>query len=96
VYEGANHVGTIVTREAEFNDQDIALLLAHREIRADMGSHGIPLSEALDPKNQFAFTTGRVMDWAEKARLDAIDQFRKDFPDADMHGLFFPVRRRDQ
>jgi len=59
-----------------------------------MGSHGIPMSEATDPANQFAYTTGRVTDFAEKQRQDDIDLYKKQNAQANMNGVTFPVRRR--
>lgn len=81
--------------EAEWAPEDVALLLASRQHQNEIGAHGVPMSEATDPANQFAFTAGRVMDWAEKARLDAIDELREKNPKASLNGLIFPVRRRD-
>jgi len=68
---------TVVTREPEFTAQDVALLLASRRKAAEPMSHGIPLDEAMDPANQFAFVAQEkpVVDWADKALKDAQDRF---------------------
>lgn len=44
-------------------------MLALQELEKDIGPHGIPMSEATDPVNQFAFETAKapVIDWAARA-----------------------------
>jgi len=90
---GAEAESVSVT-ESEWTPNEVALLLASRRHEKSFGSHGIPMAEATDPDNQFAFTTGKVMDWAERTRLDAIDAHKKEHPKQNTNGLMFPVRRR--
>jgi hypothetical protein len=80
----------------EFTPQDIALLLADEAAEADMGPHGIPMAEATDPANQFAFEGFEKpqTDWAERARQDAKDRYYKQWPDANRNGHMWGVRRR--
>ena len=68
---------TVVCRDPEFTREDVALLLASRRLEQEMGPHGIPMSEALDPANQFAFEAPEkpVIDWAEKTARDASDRY---------------------
>jgi hypothetical protein len=68
---------TIVRRDPEFTEQDRAWLLGSRAADAEPKSHGIPLSEAMDPANQFAFKGQEVprIDYADKALKDAQDLF---------------------
>ena len=68
---------TVVTRDPEFTPAGVALLLASRRKAAEPMSHGIPLHEAMDPANQFAFEAQDkpVTDWADKALKDAQDRF---------------------
>jgi len=54
------------------------------------------MSEATDPANQFAFYGAEpVTDWAEKARLDKEDAFKKQHEKANMNGVIFSVKKRD-
>ena len=73
---------TVVTRDPEFTREDVALLLASRRKAAEQFSHGIPLHEAMDPANQFAFEAQErpVIDWADKALKDASDRFYESRP----------------
>jgi hypothetical protein len=91
---------TVVRRDPEFTREDVALFLARRRKKADAESrsYGIPLSEALDPANQFAFKgpAAPVVDYAEKAYLDALEAYYKRNPDANKHGhRWGPVTRRE-
>ena len=87
---------TVVTRSPEFTAEDVAVMLAARRIAADVGPHGIPMSEAANPVNQFEFEGYEKprTDFAEKARRDAMDAFYKRYPDADRNGHMWGVKRR--
>lgn len=87
--------------EPEWSAEDVALLVASRQQERELGSHGIPLSEAMDPNNQFKFKgqDAPKVDFAEKARLDAQDAFykandRKDNP-VNRNGHTWGVTKRD-
>lgn len=73
---------TVVSRDPEFTPLDLARLLASRRKDGELGPHGIPLSEALDPANQFAFDAPEKpsIDWAEKTALDQMDRYYKTRP----------------
>lgn len=90
------NVLSITTSEPRFTRAEVALLIAAR--RADLaprGSHGILLSEAMDPKNQFAWeATPPVMDWAKKTLGAAQDAYRKANPNADMNAVHIRVQKR--
>lgn len=96
VYEGDRLVRTVSVREPEFTAAETAVLLASRRREFEAGPHGVPMQEATDPANQFAFKgkSGPVVDWAEKARLDAQEAWRKANPDANTHGHIWAVERR--
>ena len=68
---------TVVTRDPEFTSAGVALLLASRRKAVEQFSHGIPLAEAMDPANQFAFEAQEkpAVDYADKALKDAQDRF---------------------
>jgi hypothetical protein len=91
------NVLSVTTAEPRFTRDEVALLLASRRAEnAPRGEHGLLLSEAMDPKNQFAFeTTPPVMDWAQKTLNDARAAYRKKSPDADMTAVQIRVRKRD-
>lgn len=93
--------GTVSRSEPEWSADDLRLTLAQWAWDQNLGRHGIPMDEATDPGadpndygNPLRFVVGKpVTDWAEKARLDAQDKYRKHWPDASMNGLIFPVIR---
>lgn len=91
-------------RDSEWDDEQRALAIASFEVDRETPDHGFHLSEALsaeaDPANRdgaFKFRAGLpVVDWAEKARRDAADAYRRDNDNANMNGLFFPVEKVDR
>jgi hypothetical protein len=89
-------VGITVTHEAEFSVTDRALLSAHKQLVADIGPHGIPMSEATDPANQFEFMVPEAptTDWAAKALLDGQDAYYTKYKTASRHGHIWRVKRR--
>lgn len=90
-------VRAVTVREPEFSAWDRALLLADvAESKVRRGAHGLPLSEASNPENQFAFVVPEPhMDWAQKALDDAQEAFKKRNPKASMNALMWKVARRD-
>lgn len=84
--------------EPRFTPGETALLLASRRAeQAPRGSHGFLLSEAMDPKNQFAFRVPDPgMDWAAKALHDAQERREREYPNESMAGLMWRVEKRDQ
>ena len=93
-------VRSVTVSEAEWSPEDVALLVASRQAERELGSHGIPLSEAFDPANQFRFKGQDAprVDYAEKARLDAQEAFYKQHDKKDMpvnrHGHVWGVTKR--
>lgn len=79
---------TIVTRDPEFTGADRAWALASYRAEMELGPHGIPMSEAMDPANQFVFRgpAAPKVDWAEKALKDSMDAFYKANPNANRNG----------
>jgi hypothetical protein len=91
---------TVVTHDPVFTRDDVTVLLAHRRKKAEAEplSYGIPLSEAMDAANQFAFKGPKAptVDYAEKAFKDALDAWFKAHPNANRNGLKWgPVTRRE-
>jgi hypothetical protein len=81
-------IRTVTVREPEYDDAELALLVASRRRQAEMGPHGIPMSEAMDPANQFAFKGQEVprIDYADKALKDAQDRYYKAHKDVNRNG----------
>jgi hypothetical protein len=89
--------GVEVVREREFSAIDKALLLAQKRNAAEMGPHGVPMSEAVDPKNQFGVfeaPAAPTTDWAAKALGDAQDAYYKKYPDTSRHGHIWRLKNR--
>lgn len=95
--EAGRAVRSITVREPEFSAWDLAVLLADRaDERVPRGRHGLPISEATDPANQFAFEAeGPTTDWAQKVLDEAEAEYRRKWPKAPHGALLFKVRRRD-
>ena len=89
---------TIVTREPEFTAADRAWALASYRAELELGPHGIPMSEATDPANQYAFEADEfpLVDFAEKTLKDAIDKRHREWPDENRNGHKWRVRRKSQ
>lgn len=91
-------VRSVTVREPEFDDHERAMLLASK--RRVVGSHGIPMDEATDPANQFAFEGDQapIVDYADKAREDAKDRYYKMHDSkanpVNRNGHLWGVRRR--
>lgn len=49
-YDGDRLVRQVTVREPEFTPDEVNLLVASRRVEAGMGSHGVPMAEATDPK----------------------------------------------
>lgn len=95
-------IQTVEYRESEFDDEQVALMLAYARHTADLGPHGHPMSEATDSRaNPNEYDGGYryvaenpVTDWAEKTRLDRIDEWKKEAGEnANLNGLIFPVKK---
>lgn len=86
---------SVTTREAEYDLEQVALLIASHEIEsAPRGSHGQLMSEATDPANQFRYKVRTFTDYAEKAIGDHEELLNKQYPDANRHGRIFSVELR--
>lgn len=88
---------TVVTRDPEYTPVDLARLLAARRVEQSTPDHGIPMAEAMDPANQYAFEAPDMpdVDWAAKVRKDKQDAYYNAWPDANRNGhRWGPVTRR--
>lgn len=103
-YEGGVLVRSVTTREPEFDDEQLDLLLASVEFEASIGSNGFRRSDSMNPEadptnyaSPLRFSAaGPFWDYAEQARLDAIDaykeQFSKDNP-PNLNGAYWVVEK---
>lgn len=82
-------------REAEYSHRDRDLALAQALSDAEMGPHGIPMPEAMDKANQFAFVADPVVDFAARAVAVAAEDRKKTYKDDPnvMAGVSFRVRK---
>jgi hypothetical protein len=105
IYEDGLLVGTVSQIEPEFDDEQRALLLAYELHTASVGPHGFLMSEVTspeaDPNNaagslRFVADSIPTVDYAEKARRNAEEAYRKNYEGADMAGLIFRVHREER
>jgi hypothetical protein len=95
-YDGDRLVASVTIREPEFSSLDVAVLLeARRRQRVKRGPHGYPITEAMDPDNQFAFKADKpVRDWAMTALHQAQKAWFASHPeDKGDPSLVFPVEK---
>lgn len=104
VYDASGRVVSSVRfSEPEWDDEQRALALAFEDYRRDIGPNGELLSEATsdraDPNYYEAdgiryVSRGPHTNWAEKARMDAEEAYRKTLPEGQsMHGMFWSVEK---
>ncbi|MEO2134603.1 hypothetical protein [Microbacterium sp.] len=88
---------SVTVREPEYDDRDRALIIASQAAADEpRGRHGIPLSEAMDPKNQFAYEpVGPTVDWAQSAINKAEAEHEAKRAKGDHRSVSFTVRRRE-
>ncbi len=103
VYDDAGRVSQVITRrESEWSQSDVDLMVASRLQEASIGPHGQPLDEAMSPladpsswDAQWGYEAYSEKDYAEKAKRDAEDAYRKALPDGvSMNGVVFRVRKK--
>jgi hypothetical protein len=94
--EDGRVVASVTIREAEFSPMDVAALLeARRRQRVKRGPHGYPLTESMDPDNQFAFKADKPRrDWAMAELHRAQKKWFAEHPeDKGDPSLVFPVEK---
>lgn len=87
---------SVTVSEPRFTRREVALLLASRRAeKVPRNRLGVPLHEAMDPANQFAFEVDPpVMDWAMKKRNEVAEAYHKANPKADMDAVHFRTYKR--
>lgn len=91
VYDGDRLIRSTVEREPEWSPYERALMLAYQALEERKGPNGYPLSDELDP--DVKFVAEAVTNNATAATDRLREQFRKDYPDDPMHGVFFVARK---
>jgi hypothetical protein len=95
-------VRAVTLTEPEWDDEQRHLLLAWIDWDADRGPHGYSMREATspeaDPNNRkgtllFKPDAEPIVDFVEQAKAGARKAYEEKYPDANMAGLIFPVRR---
>lgn len=86
---------SVSVTEPRFTRREVARLLASRRLENEpRGSHGFRMSEALDPKNAYAFQAEEPLtDFAAKALHDAQEKYKSDWPDAVMDVLRWRLKK---
>ena len=82
-------VRTVTLRESEFTPEQVDLLLAAHLIDIEPRDElGIPISQALDPANEFKWMPPKAptIDWALKSRDDSRDSYYEKYPDMSRNG----------
>ena len=90
-------MGTVVHREPEFTPDDVDLLIAYRAaVDEPRNQYGVPLAEATNPKNQFAYRgripVGPVIDWAAAEMGKAQDAYYESNKDSKRHGHIWALK----
>lgn len=75
-------VRVVVSREPEWDAEQVALFQAHRQVEAERGPYGIPLSRATDPTAKFEASDKPTMNLAVEAGRKARDAYFKQYPEA--------------
>lgn len=89
-----------VEQEAEWDEEQVTLLLAADELAAGIGSHGIPMSDATsalaDPNDRFRgyhYVARVKIDHAQRALNTAQDERAAAYPDEDAGSLLWALDR---
>lgn len=89
----------MVTRDSEWDDEQIALLIAARGLKHETGPHGHPMDEALSPladpnrrlPGGWHYEAHRRIDRAQQAVAAAQADLAKRYPDADFSADIWTV-----
>lgn len=94
----------MTTREPEWDDEQRDILLALEEYRRGIGPNGESLFEATsiraDPAYQgpgkiLYFAHGPFTNYAERARLNAVEAYRKEAGEkANLNGMYWTVEKK--
>lgn len=90
-----------MTRDSEWDDEQIALLLASGDMRAEIGPHGQPMDEAMSPladpwkraPGGWRYVPRVRTDFAQRAIAAAQAERQKKYPDADLSADVWTVEK---
>lgn len=86
----------VVSREAEWDDSQVAALLASREEELDRGAHGIPMSVATDPTTRGRVIVERITDFVDEALERERESDRIKYKDpSQRRGIIYAPRIRE-
>lgn len=104
-YRWGRRIRSREVREPEWDEYESQLMLAYLTWTQQLDPNGIPIDEATsadaDPNNYGGgyryIAIGPNTNWAEKARLDAIDAWKRAAGDnPNLNGLYWRVERVDE
>lgn len=76
--------------ESRWSPEDVALLLASR--RRNVGPHGVPMEDALNPDNKGRFVVEAVRDFAADQVTATKKQYERDYGHQDLSSLMWSAR----
>jgi len=76
--------------ESRWTPEEVALLLASR--RRNLGPHGVPMDEAMDPANRGRFVAEAATDFAAQAVAAAKKKYESDYAHQDLSSLMWSAR----
>lgn len=102
-YEGGRLTTSRVVTEPAWDEEQRLMMVEYLRYRRGLGPHGFPMSEVTsefadpaNPESKYRFFADPLplVDYAEKARLDAAEAYRKSLGDGgSMNGLIFTVQK---
>lgn len=72
----------MVEREPEWTPDEVSLFVAARQVEAERGPYGIPLSRATDPSARFVASDKPTINRAVQAANKAQERYFKQYPEA--------------
>lgn len=88
-------VRSVSVTESEWSAEDRDVLVASQQYARSLNANGIPIDEATDPDNQFAWQGHIITDFSEQSRLDTLERAKAEKPDASFNGKFVRLTRRE-
>lgn len=87
-------VESVSWTETRWPPGEVALLLASR--RENIGPHGVPMDEAMNPDNAGKFKVKVLRDYAQMDVTAMRETYRKKYPHDDLSSLMFSAELPDQ
>lgn len=90
--DGGRLIRSAVERESEWSPYERALMVAFQNLVSQTGTHGHLMRDALDP--DVRWSAEAVKDHAQAAIDRMRDQYRTDYPEDPLHGVFFVAQKQ--